>query len=204
MALQSLDPSNLLVLLPSAVLIWVLSVGVYRLYFHPLARLPGPKIAAVSYWYEFYYDMIKKPGGQYMYRLDELHAQYGPILRINPDEVQIKDAQFFDQVYASATNKTKRNRWPRATAANISPTSVASTVPHDLHRLRRGAISPYFSKAAIKRLEPRIQSQLALLCDRFGEFAQRGEVFEIGTAYTALSGDVITNYCAFSCLLPCC
>lgn len=176
------------------------SIILYRLLFHPLARFPGPKIAAATYWYEFYFDIIKKPGGQYMYRLQDLHRKYGPIIRINPDEIQVQDPSWFDQLYVSAAAKAKRNRYPRANAANGSPASIASTIPHDLHRLRKTALHPYFSKAAITRLEPRLQNQLRLMCKQMAKFAKPGEVLDVGTAYTALTLDIITDYCEFVCV----
>lgn len=47
----------------------------HRLYFSPLARFPGPKLAAVTLWYEYYYDVVKR--GRYTWRIAELHKQYG-------------------------------------------------------------------------------------------------------------------------------
>lgn len=48
---------------------------VYRLYLSPLAKFPGPKLAAATLWYEAYYDVIEQ--GQYTFKIRELHKQYG-------------------------------------------------------------------------------------------------------------------------------
>ena len=48
---------------------------VYRLFLSPLSKFPGPKLAAATYLYEGYYDVIKR--GKYTFKIKELHAQYG-------------------------------------------------------------------------------------------------------------------------------
>jgi hypothetical protein len=48
---------------------------IYRLFQSPYTAFPGPKLAATTYWYTFYYDAIK--GGQYMYQIQKLHEKYG-------------------------------------------------------------------------------------------------------------------------------
>lgn len=174
-------------------LVYAASRAIFRLYFHPLAKVPGPRLAALSYWYETYYDVFKSPGGQYWHKLEELHKEYGPIIRINPDEVQIHDPEFYDQIYVSGA--TKRHRYSRANNANGSPGSMASTVSHDLHRVRRNSLNPFFSKAAVSRFEARIQSQVKVLCQRLASFMDRGEIVDMGVAMTSLTMDVITEYC---------
>ena len=57
--------------------IWKICLVVYRLCFHPLARIPGPRLAGATQWYEFYYDILKWPGGQYWLEIDKMHERYG-------------------------------------------------------------------------------------------------------------------------------
>lgn len=49
--------------------------SVYRLYFSPLAKFPGPRLAAVSRLYELYYDGYQPDG--YIRKLRDLHEEYG-------------------------------------------------------------------------------------------------------------------------------
>lgn len=175
--------------------IYFVSLILYRLYHHPLSEVPGPKLAAITSWYETYYDLFKTPGGQYLNKLDELHNTYGPIIRINPNEVQIHDPEFYTQIYAGGS--TKRNRYARSVSGNGSPGSMASAVSHDLHRLRRSSLNPFFSKAAVLRLEERIQSRVRILCERLSGFLERKEIIDISVAMTSLTLDIITEYCEF-------
>lgn len=48
---------------------------IYRLHFHPLAKFPGPKLAAATLWYEFFYDCILF--GQYTFKIGRMHEKYG-------------------------------------------------------------------------------------------------------------------------------
>lgn len=70
--LQGLSP----VLVASAIaVLYVLGLALYRLYFHPLAKFPGPKLAAATSWYEAYYEIVCN--GQYFRKISELHEIYG-------------------------------------------------------------------------------------------------------------------------------
>lgn len=42
---------------------------------HPLSRIPGPKLAAATYWPEFYHDVIRF--GCYTKEIGKMHEKYG-------------------------------------------------------------------------------------------------------------------------------
>ena len=66
---------DIIVILSSGFVVYLTCLVVYRLYFSPLAKFPGPKLAAITLWYEAYYDIIKR--GQYTRRIAEMHKKYG-------------------------------------------------------------------------------------------------------------------------------
>jgi hypothetical protein len=55
--------------------LYLLGLVVYRLFISPLAKFPGPKLAAISGWYESYYDLIHK--GKYLFEIEKMHDTYG-------------------------------------------------------------------------------------------------------------------------------
>lgn len=61
--------------LPLAFALYRLFKVVYNLYFHPLAKFPGPKLAAASHLYEFYWSVVRD--GQFIWVLERLHKEYG-------------------------------------------------------------------------------------------------------------------------------
>lgn len=63
----------LLVLGLTALLILV----AYRLTLHPLARVPGPLLAAATGAYEAYFQLAKQGGGRYWVEVERLHQIYG-------------------------------------------------------------------------------------------------------------------------------
>ena len=59
----------------AALLLYYFCTAIYRLYLSPIAKFPGPKLAALTLWYEFYHDVIR--GGQYGRKIADLHDEYG-------------------------------------------------------------------------------------------------------------------------------
>ena len=51
------------------------SLVIRRLFFHPLADFPGPRLAAVTSFYKTYYEVVK--GGEMLQQIEYLHSRYG-------------------------------------------------------------------------------------------------------------------------------
>lgn len=62
---------------------YLVGLTVYRLYFHPLAKFPGPKLAAITRWHEFYYDVYLQ--GKFIFYIQDLHKKYGASLATEGD-----------------------------------------------------------------------------------------------------------------------
>lgn len=54
---------------------YVIAQCVYNLYFHPLRKIPGPRLAAMTCLYEFWYDAVR--GGAYIWEIRKMHEVYG-------------------------------------------------------------------------------------------------------------------------------
>ena len=58
------------------VICYVLAAGLYRSFLHPLSKFPGPRLAALTFCYEYYYEVFPHTG-RYMWKIKQLHEKYG-------------------------------------------------------------------------------------------------------------------------------
>jgi hypothetical protein len=98
--LLSLAAAHWLSILFFAPISYYTLLAVYRLTLHPLARagIPGPKLAAATWLWEFYYEVINRQKLKPVILRDNLRQEYGPVVRINPDEVHIHDKDLYLEV----------------------------------------------------------------------------------------------------------
>jgi hypothetical protein len=59
----------------ATVAMWLAGLAAYRLYLGPLAGFPGPRLAALTGWYETYFECWMR--GRYWVEIEKMHEKYG-------------------------------------------------------------------------------------------------------------------------------
>ncbi|KAK0624877.1 hypothetical protein B0T17DRAFT_507916 [Bombardia bombarda] len=151
------------------VAVYFCSLAFYRLFLHPLAGFPGPKLAAVTRYYEAYYDIVQN--GQYTFKIAEMH--YEKLFR----------------------HDGRWNKYWWAIDAHNAHDGIIFIADHDQHKQRRQPLNAYFSKTAVARRQGLVCDKVDKLCQRLAAaVAGTGRVIDIGAALSALSSDVSTDY----------
>ncbi|KAG6833557.1 hypothetical protein H0H87_005208 [Tephrocybe sp. NHM501043] len=159
---------NLPVLALCSASAYLVALGFYRLFLHPLARFPGPRWAAVSDLYSAYYDLVLK--GALVDHLEELHKIYGPVVRFGPEQ----KLEYYYQVF----NK-------ESTFGYIDPTKA---------KQRKDIVRPLFSRKAILKLENVIQSSIDQLLTAILSH-DRSSPVNLYLGFLSTTMEVITTYC---------
>lgn len=169
--------------------LYAIGLVVYRLWLSPLAKFPGPGLAAATAWYEFYYDAICH--GKYTFEIGRMHKEYGPIVRISPWELHVDDPNFYEVLYS---RDSPRNKYKFYANMFGNERATIAVLDHAHHRLLRSNMNPYFSMARVRQLEPEIQTLANKLCDRLGSFRGTGVPINMQHAFSCFATDIISDY----------
>jgi cytochrome P450 len=130
---------------------WV-ARGLYRVYFHPLSRFPGPKFSAFTR-----IPLLKATWAGDLHRhVAKLHEDYGEVVRISPDELSFIGPTAIRDIYGHGSKGTRGSPPPKnfqKYGLAVSGKSLIQAPDADHTRMRR-IFSPAFSDRALKQQEP--------------------------------------------------
>ncbi|RAH49962.1 cytochrome P450 [Aspergillus brunneoviolaceus CBS 621.78] len=182
-------PLHLLLIFGGTFLAYILCTLVHRLALGPLARFPGPKLAAATRWYEFYFDVVKE--GQFMFEIERMHERYGPVVRISAFELHIKDPDFYNTLYSGPLHKREKYSW--FVSAQAPGTTFAAS-GHGHHRARRGILASFFSKQSIRAFEPDIIRRIDSVCWHLENAMKRGKAIELHNLFINFAVDTVSLF----------
>ncbi|KAH0162625.1 cytochrome P450, partial [Aureobasidium melanogenum] len=170
-------------LLKSLEVIGILTLGyalswiVYTRFFHPLKHIPGPFWASISRLWMVY--RIRQGDMEVVQR--RLHAQYGPLVRIAPDEVACADPDAIRQIYRTQAPLKRSHFYHCWGTNNFSkyPDLFVDTNEKS-HSNRRRIVNNVYNMSTILTLEPYIDDCSTILMQRLDEFAASETVMNLG------------------------
>ncbi|XXH02093.1 hypothetical protein Hte_008459 [Hypoxylon texense] len=147
--------------LAASALLYVVGLVVYRLFFHPLAKYPGPFIAKITDAYQLYHAW---KGDRHL-EFWRLHERYGKVVRFGPNSVSFNSSTALKEIYGFKSNVRKAEFYD----AFVHPApNTHNTRDKALHARKRRVLSQAFSDSAIKEMERYILSNVRSFCEQIG------------------------------------
>lgn len=182
--------------LPLSVALWslplvvvgLISKWIYRLYFHPLSRVPGPNIAACTSLWLAYHTYV----GDECTVVYSLHRKYGPVLRVGPNDVDISNADAIEPIYVARGGFPKSPVYSKFDIDGHSTIFSTLTLPERATRAK--AVASLFSTASLRQAQP----LLSQVCDdfiaRLRLEAKKGEPVNVLNVCRCMAIDAISVY----------
>ncbi|QPG96708.1 hypothetical protein C2857_005056 [Epichloe festucae Fl1] len=155
------------VVLLTSIIIYAFSRAIYLLRFHPLARFPGPKLAAISnLWYGYHW-----LSGRYPWAIQRALHEHGDVVRIAPNEV----------VFFTPEAYTGRPAFVKSDMLDLGEKyeGLASERDVEQHRAARKQLAPAFSPRALKAYQPKIHRHTDLLLEKLEDMSETRDGFNI-------------------------
>ncbi|KAL8786111.1 MAG: hypothetical protein Q9213_002976 [Squamulea squamosa] len=122
-----------------------------------------------------------------------MHDVYGPVVRINPAELHVKDSDWLGALYTGPASGI-RDKYPPAAHMIGTLNGTFGTVSHEVHRKRRAALGPFFSKATVATSESMIYDKANILSQLLRQKLTTGGVVELRQTFLALTTDTLSDH----------
>ncbi|KAL9096203.1 MAG: hypothetical protein Q9165_001726 [Trypethelium subeluteriae] len=176
------------ILISVQLLLFLLTIGLYRIYFHPLSHIPGPLISKLTSLWIYYHSYI----GDEPALIDRLHQIYGPIVRVCPSEVDISDGDALNPIYVSGGGFRKA---PCYANFDIDDHQTIFSALDPAHRsLRAKAVLSLFAPASIRANTDVLKECVERFVERFKLDARSGKPANVLNLSRSLAVDAVSAY----------
>ena len=135
----------------------------------PLKNVPGP------WWSRFTRLPLKLQiiQGRRIYYIDELHAKYGPFVRVAPNEIAVSDVETFSQIHRVGSDYLKTDWYHTLTAQDDGKYSLLTlTDPKEYGRRRRMFSRPLSKNFLHEHWHDTVREKTRLAIGRMKKSAQ--------------------------------
>ncbi|TLD09770.1 hypothetical protein PspLS_11616 [Pyricularia sp. CBS 133598] len=176
-------------LLVGGLVVYYIGLAVYRLYFHPLAKFPGPPLMAIS---GLPFTSQSYLQGIFTWKAGPLHAKYGKIVRIAPNRLAVDGSIGWADIYGHRPGGSETEF--RKLHGFFGPTpdhTIIAAPNREEHRRQRRALAHAFSDTAMHEQEPVITYYVDLLINRISEEVRSGKTSDMIKWFNYVSFDII-------------
>ncbi|KAF9889504.1 hypothetical protein FE257_007214 [Aspergillus nanangensis] len=145
-------------------------LSIYNLYFHPLSKYPGPRLAAATPWWI----CLSYFQGNTPRKLLELHNRYGPIVRTSPDELSFIKPLQWKEIYGHKSSGEQQLTKDKKYHTGLGTVQNILNADRHYHAYIRKLMANGFSEKALREQEPILQKNIDLLVQRMHEVGQNG------------------------------
>lgn len=174
--------------------------GIYNVYFHPLARYPGPKLWTA---YRLPY-VVNNIQGQLPFRVREFHRKYGDVVRIAPDELAFAHPDAWNDIYGMQNGRLQNPKdfmvYPPRIPGYESNIVHANDTVHA--RLRR-IYGPAFTPKAVEEQAGMLMKYANLLVTQLKMALKKSAVQDVSAWYNYTTFDLTGDFAfgeSFGCL----
>ncbi|ORY15280.1 cytochrome P450 [Clohesyomyces aquaticus] len=181
--------------------IYLFAVAIYRLYFHPLAKYPGPLLARLSP-IPITLSLLR---GRIPFFVKACHDKYGPVVRVSPNELCFDDESAWKDIYGSRPGHRNFHKDPIHVGSIASVHGVSTiTMANDAdHARQRRALSHAFSTKALLEQEYIVKNYVETFSQKMQEFARGDGIVDVTDWFAYTTFDVIGDMALgepFGCL----
>lgn len=110
-----------------------------------------------------------------------LHSKYGSVVRVAPNEVSASEASAIPKIYPLQRPLSKSDFYPMFRPIGISDRPDTFTnIDEEDHSRRRKIVNPVYMMSSVLKNEGAIDESLNWFIRRIGEFADNGQVMDLG------------------------
>lgn len=161
--------------------------GIYRAFFHPLAKVPGPKLWAFTDIFFAYYTLR----GLWPYKVKELHDKYGPVVRTTPKDVSFIKPGAWKTIYGHRGNQDVFIKDPRFYRPSVSGHHHIVSAQGDDHKRHRKLLGYAFSEKAVRAQEDVIQGYVTLMIQKLTERAKTSGMADMVQWFNFITFDLV-------------
>jgi len=183
---STLDHPLLTFLTVSTALLFTRSI--YRICFHPISHIPGPVLPKLTSFWLYYHAYI----GDEASTIHKLHEQYGPYVRVSPNDVDISDADAIAPIYITKGGFTKAPCYANFDIDGHK--TIFSTTDIEYRSPRAKAVVGMFSTKSIRENEAAIYGCVDRMVERMREEARTGLPVNILNIARSLAVDAVSTH----------